>query len=374
MIQLGTSATCTIKYYGRDITVSHSDIVVVETVKLLRDVINDITPYRNESWKGLKDDIISITNNFMNPSTNIKRYKIEILHDGVLPYMKKIQSRVVLDKDRFSQLQSILFLLSNNTVENTVPNVHPATTLGAIDNIIREINSKGGWFKSELAVSLDRAVKKQWQPVIADTRNALLNWGAKVGAVGLAEIVGRSYLMLWPIYMIIMDVLRIVKTVEEKKGLTAEVVVQLVKSIILMYVVSQLLAILAAFNGVGYICLLTSAVALVVSTSDSLIKHFTPVISPNLALLDETLEQVTAFEKTLVRKMRMNPIDPVAASTDPTAPHPQVEEVHGTAVSATSSYTPSGGDLGLRKRKPLGEGETSDERRTEATYNHQHHD
>ena len=144
-----------VKYYGRDVPLNHDDPIVVQTVKEINDLIENTlkssTIRDNELWVGLRNDLKNCSNCLINPDLTRKKYRVELLLEAVVPYVKKMQSRLALDKERFLQLQSLLYLLS--TDENSqvrIQQQHPSITLTEIDKIIAQINSKGSWFKSEL--------------------------------------------------------------------------------------------------------------------------------------------------------------------------------------------------------------------------------
>ena len=128
--------------------------------------------------------------------------------EAVLPYIKSMQVRVSLDKKRFSQVRKLLYLVTDSSNSST------AGTLLEIDEIVREIKSEGGWFKSELATNLEVSVNKQWQPILSDTKRALQDSGSKLAVIGLIQMIGRPMIMLYPIWLIVQEIIMITKSIE----------------------------------------------------------------------------------------------------------------------------------------------------------------
>ena len=94
---------------------------------------------------------------YSNPLSKVHRCQLDILTDAIIPYMKKMSSRLLLDKQRFSQIQAL-----NNLVKDDldIPRVHPSQLLEELDKIIEEIKAtEGVLWGSELAVKLQVAVK-----------------------------------------------------------------------------------------------------------------------------------------------------------------------------------------------------------------------
>eukprot|EP00607_Mallomonas_marina_P002688 CAMPEP_0182438336 /NCGR_PEP_ID=MMETSP1167-20130531/85690_1 /TAXON_ID=2988 /ORGANISM="Mallomonas Sp, Strain CCMP3275" /LENGTH=298 /DNA_ID=CAMNT_0024631643 /DNA_START=32 /DNA_END=928 /DNA_ORIENTATION=- len=246
-----------------------------------------------------------------------------------------MKSRISLDSDRFYQIQSLLALCVNSESNSSH---HVAEILLEVDKIIRSIKSKGGWFKSDLAISLEMAAGKQWRPVINDNRHAMHRLGSRLLLVGVVEVVGRSFLMMWPVYLILLDVLQALKGVEEKKGFLPIILIKLVKSFLILLVVMKLITILSMLNGVGYMCLLTGAGLLTASLSDELIKHTAHILSPNLAIIESVFDRVYSLEDSLSDMLLANQLTnksnnsgfsrSAASSERRVDPHPQVQEIH----------------------------------------------
>lgn len=346
-----------VKYYGRNTVLVRSDYLITQTLSSVKEVldISSKNSLSDNSWKGLKEDATHLMNYLLNEKTNAKRYQIEILHEGVLPYIKTMSKNMVLDKDRFSQLQRLFLLLTNADDAST----HPAITLIAIDNMIETINIKGAWFKSELANSLERVVEKQWQPIIADNKKALLNWGGKLILAGSIEVIARSFVMLWPIYLIVLDVVQISKSLEVKKNISPESVLKLVKSCLLLFAASKLVEILSMFQGFGYVCVLSGVALVVFSSNDALIKQVSPALSPNIAALDEFVDRLVKFETNLFNNVTASApsapsVSSVASAPDTASCFPEssrVEELSDPAPEGEGEVQPLGPSAEIRRRR-----------------------
>jgi len=295
--------TCIVKYFGRDVIIRNKNSpLIVESVKELNSIIEVISQgtYKrvDAKWSGIRDDLISLSNCLMNPDGAVKRFKMEILKEAIIPYINKMKSRLVIDSDRFHQIQILLSICnpSETTVSSTCS---VADTLLEIDKIVLKIKSKSGWFTSELGESLEHASEKQWRPIIRDNQVALRSIGSKLVVIGMIEVIGRSLLLLWPIYLLSLDIITVVKDIEEKKGLTPVVTIKIIKSILLIFLVMKLLVILSMLNGIGYMCLIVGSGALFVSMSDQLIKSSVHVLSPNMLMLETMLDKVYSIENNL---------------------------------------------------------------------------
>jgi hypothetical protein len=270
---------------------------------------------------------------------------MEILNDAVLPYIKSMKGSYAMDQARFSQIEFLLDILSDSDkvynastqgLESSL--LHPAVTCQHIDALIKEINSRPYWTKSSLARSLESAVDKQWRPIVADNRMALQSVGAKLAAIGLVEVVGRPAVMLYPLWLLVQQVLTIVRQIEHKQSISPSTVVAVVKALLLLYVSSYLMALMAAYQGMGYTCLALGGLALSTSVSDSTVKAASPILAPHLTHIDAFIERLQSLEAVAMNAMGAAHTSPAASSrTAPLAPHPQVEVVPEADDSAAAS-------------------------------------
>lgn len=243
---------------------------------------------------------------------------------------------------------------------------HPALTCQLVDRLAAEINSKQYWTKSSLATNLENAVRaqhsylcyssllthlplphyipsllsllspypssplaltlaqvrKQWRPIIADNRQALQAAGVRLAALGLVEVVGRPVVMLYPVWLLLQQALLVVKGMETGE-VSPRTVLAALKAVLLLALSSQLLALLALYQGMGYACLLMGGLALAASTSDAHVKALAPIIAPHLAHLDAFLERVGGAEAAAMRAMGLDD----RRGGRPLSPHPQVSQL-----------------------------------------------
>ena len=158
-----------VKYHGRDMIMPSTSPFVTQAIQDLQSIITDLSKKKNDhNIDTLREEIVTYLNSMLLPEAKIKRYRLEILKEAIIPYLKKLKNRLSIDLDRFSQIQSLLRHLDNDPYIGEPS--HPAEILLDIDKTISQINSKRGWWKSELAVSLQHAVTRQWQPILSDNR------------------------------------------------------------------------------------------------------------------------------------------------------------------------------------------------------------
>lgn len=93
-----------------------------------------------------------------------------------------MKTRMILNKNRFSQIILLINILFNNNSnyhhlnqyqqqqEDISELEHPASILLDIENIIYSIKSEKNWFKSEFEVDLEQAVSVEWSPILNDNR------------------------------------------------------------------------------------------------------------------------------------------------------------------------------------------------------------
>eukprot|EP01041_Mallomonas_annulata_P013302 gene13302-28176_t len=300
--ELNEDSISVVKYFGRDVIISSANLLVRQSIQELRKIISDFSvaeiTNKDEKWLGLKEDLIRLTNNLLQPDVILKRYRVELLNDALIPYLKKMKGRINIDNDRFQQLRMLIFLCDNQNA-SLHSHTHPAETLLEFDKIIKQINTKRGWWKSELAVALEHATQKQWLPVLSDNRNALYRFGSKLFIVGIIEVIGRPFLLLGPLYLIILDIMKIIKNIDEKKKITPQMIIKILKSLLLLFCIFKLLAILSMLNGIGYLCLISGVTALTLTMSDDMVKIASPILSPNLVLLETFFDKIYKIDENL---------------------------------------------------------------------------
>ena len=182
-----------IPYYGRCVSLSVVDDIVQTTSKTLKDFAEKIDNRSDQNWQSLKGQLTAVVDK-LNDEANIScrsRFRLELLNDAVIPYLTKMKSRLSLEKSRFSQMERLIYLLSANTSFSPTQDAHPSVTLQEIDKMIWDVNSTGGWFKSEMASLLEASVDRQWRPMVSEMRNALWNMGGALATAGFVEVVGR---------------------------------------------------------------------------------------------------------------------------------------------------------------------------------------
>ena len=93
---------------------------------------------------------------------------------GILSALKPIISTRFTRESRYSQLEVILKLLVESEVNI---NDHPANTLNELELIVNNIKNEENFFQSKLSILLDKALQKQWKPILTDHRRSLQSIG-----------------------------------------------------------------------------------------------------------------------------------------------------------------------------------------------------
>lgn len=188
----------------------------------------------------------------------------------------------------------------------TSPMVHPANLLYSIDRLIDNIHSQRTSFqlwKSKLSTLLQTCSNKQWQPILLDTQAGLRSVGGNLICLGMVEVVGRPVVMLYPIYLVVLEALKITNEIEARGRVSPDIIVRVVKIICLLLVGFQLISILSMYTGLGYSCLLIGGVAVVLASSDELTKSIAPVVAPHLANVDMLFNRLQQIESVTMQTL-----------------------------------------------------------------------
>ena len=206
--------------------------------------------------------------------------------------------------------------MHNNDANDQETN-HPAHILCKIELIIDDIDNNSGFglWKSSLASSLRRAVKKQWDPILKDTQKALQLVGSKLLMLGVVEVIGRPLIMLYPLYVISTDCLQVISDMNlQQEELTMRTISQippakfllLVKAFMLLWASFQVITILSMFNSIGYSCLIIGSISLFLSVSDERTKQVAPFLSTHMKHLDNVMSFLSVIENKMMNSFNTN--------------------------------------------------------------------
>lgn len=285
-----------VKYFGRATVVTKSEpefVAAAQKLVAIKSAINAIaSSNKDKFWQGLNDDVSMLANYAFDPDRQLFRYQFELLQDGILPYLGSLKGRIHVDNKRFKQIRAICNAIVNHGTE------HPAVLLHEMDAVLLEIRRESGLnlWKSELQAALQNATDKQWQPIIADNRAVLQNFGGKLMMLGLIGVVGWPVALLYPLYKLVLTLLQITKEWERTKRLTKQSVFELVKTVAMLWAAQQVLAILGTYVALGHTCLLLGAGALMVSSNHQSIKFAAPILAPHLVQIDFILSEVSRLD------------------------------------------------------------------------------
>jgi hypothetical protein len=282
-----------VPFFGRCAVVPHTSPVFLTTkeklIKITNSVVVTATGTGHKDWKALEDDLKALARFVMDPHRNIRVYQLELIEEGLLPYLGSLKGRMHVDSNRFAQIGEIIHAIIDNHEED-----HPAMVLEAVDGVVSHIRSTShlSLWRSELLTTLEAASNKQWRPIVADNRRLLRNYGGKLIMLGLVSVVGWPVAFLYPLYRLSMTLLAIVQEWEKSKRLTRQGIFDLVKTVAMLMASMQVLSIMTMYASMGYTCLAAGAAALTVSSSDTLIKNAAPIMAPHLAQLDQLMTAV----------------------------------------------------------------------------------
>ena len=227
-----------VPYFGRDGVVVPTDLIYQQAIESLIDASTSIAAIalsrKAPMWTSLSEELAQFSHGFLDPKIPIRRYQLDLLVETVIPYLQDRKNHMHTNASRFSQIESLLRILSGGDTSQSSPGGadsgnHPYHSLIKIEKLIVLINREGGLWKSKLSTSLEEGVRKQWSPIIGDHQRALSSIGGKLCILGLVEAVGRPIMMLYPLYLVTQEALKIASEIEIKKTISAHSVMQIGK-------------------------------------------------------------------------------------------------------------------------------------------------
>ena len=114
------------------------------------------------------------------------------------------------------------------------------------------------------------------------------------------EAVGRPIIMLYPLFIISKELLKISSEIDVKKKVSMNSIMQIVKMAVMLFCVVQLLGILSMYTGLGYTCFGLGCGALLVSSNDELTKSSVPMMAPHMVSISLFLDQLYKLEGAAV--------------------------------------------------------------------------
>jgi hypothetical protein len=219
--------------------------------------------------------------------------------------------------------------------------LHPAYTLLEADKVLRQVEEERAIWTSQLSLHLERGLRKQWYPILADNRRMLQGLGSRLVGLGLVEVVGRPVIMLYPLYFVLQEVMQVLREFEVAHKLSPKHLFQIAKIVLILSTSAQILGILTMYTGLGYTCLVLGALALVIGAVTDLNKHAAPVLAPHMAQLDVLFAQVAALEGSILRAISSSSSSMGASSSFSASPFAAF-----TSSSSSGSGSGSGSGIG----------------------------
>lgn len=142
--------------------------LVQELIDDLLNLINEISKEANKKkeWKSLQEELHELVHKIISNECPYECYKMNILKSAVIPYIRQMHRRLILNQKRFHQIQIVLRILSKPLSKDE----HPSNLLQEIETIVSSVDAEGGWWKSEFASKMQHAVALEWMPILSDNR------------------------------------------------------------------------------------------------------------------------------------------------------------------------------------------------------------
>jgi hypothetical protein len=137
--------------------------LIRDTLGLLGEISKDKS---DQEWKSLKDELHELIQQIILDECQCECYKINILKSALIPYIRQMHKRLILNRKRFQQIQMLLRILCHPSSRDE----HPSNVLKDIETIVASINSEGGWWVSEFGLKMQHALKLEWMPIMTDNR------------------------------------------------------------------------------------------------------------------------------------------------------------------------------------------------------------
>ena len=314
-----------VPYFGRDGVVVTSDTIYQLAAESLIEASTSIATTalskKLPMWTSLSEELARFCKGFLDPEVPIKRYQLDLLVEALIPYLQDRKNQLHTTASRFSQIETLLRILSGSDSSHVSPGSaeisnHPYHSLIKIERLIVDINREGGMWKSKLSTALQQGVKKQWEPIIGDHQRALSSIGGKLCMLGLVEAVGRPIVMLYPLFLVAQEALKIASEIEVKKNISVRSIMQIAKMLVMLLGVGQLSGILSMYTGLGYTCLALGCVALFISSNDELTKSAVPVLAPHMVNINLFMDRLYQLESLAVSAFsRLNSSSSNSATT-----------------------------------------------------------
>jgi hypothetical protein len=97
-----------------------------------------------------------------------------------------------------------------------------------------------------------------------------------------------------------MEILKMTHEFNIKKTLTPSSIMQIAKMVVMLWCVTNLSSILAAYSGFGYLCLALGMGAFTISSNDATTKQAVPLLAPHMAALSMLLEKACHMERAVL--------------------------------------------------------------------------
>jgi hypothetical protein len=110
--------------------------------------------------------------------------------------------------------------------------------------------------------------------------------------------------MLYPVTLLLTETIEIAKSIKTKHKIDHLSYLKIAKALVLLYLTSQLLVVLATYSGIGLVCLFIGTSAIAIASNDEILKSTMPAIAPQLSKLDLVVSTVTDAQASLLAALQ----------------------------------------------------------------------
>jgi len=301
------------------------------------------------NWNKIHEQLVVTYNEISQPGAVFPQYKAHLLSAVICPYIAKMSQRKILAPTRYQQVSRIITLMGSPHGNEGSPQ-HPVHLLLEMDEVCREVAAEAGLWPSDLAAYLQGASTALWAPILTDLKTDTQSLAIKFLAVGLVDVVGKPLLLAYPLWLIVEQALKLVQAVEAPQdggapvttaanalqNVNATVIMQVVKAVLLLFVVQKFIALLELFSGAGQVCLLVGVGLHAATLNTPMLKQLSPALVQHLGMLAGFLDRLGKAEQAMHRAVNGGGA-PGASATAGLAPSDRVEEIPPAATSNVSA-------------------------------------
>jgi hypothetical protein len=332
-----------VKFHGNALMVPHESPVYKIAQEELIKVTSELQKVSGGTWETTGASLKGLVQKISDPNSRIQQYQIDLIREVLVPYLKKQRDRYFTDQARVRQLNEIIFALSLHGKQ------HPAISLNMLEKVKTEIQSNQSYlWKSELLTALETSLAKQWLPIVADTKQFLIDTSGKLFVLGMIGLIGWPIAFFSPIMYSSKKLMKAMEDWDRRKTFSNDTVIELVKVALMIMLLMQLVTVLQFYAALGQLLLAGSMGSFLIAQSEGTVKELSPVLAPQAYLIDQFFFHLSQGDmKAAMRVVSTGP--PIEDSLlrdgvkievlddPPTATTTNTRQTNPTAVTSSSS-------------------------------------